>query len=261
MPPPKPTVFCNGRRRICRKCGEIRGRGLTYDICPACGESMICGEPVVKGFSRCQEHGGPNPTKGIFGMPSDLNKFPIVQLAERYQKMVADNRLLSLRASIEVVRGRIAQLAERIDFNDAPDRLYKLDNLWRDYLDAKALDKGTEVVVLETAITNEFDKAKDDYAAWQQMLTALDLDRKLVDSEVKIIKEIKGILTAEDAHDLVAKMLSIILRVFKDEKRKLKQVQYEFIRLIGDRPDGMPTSIDDEEDDEPIELEAVDTNG
>lgn len=190
-------------------------------------------------------------------MPSDLNKFPIIKLADRYRKMVGDNRLLSFRASIEVVRGRIAQLAERIDFNDAPDRMYKIDQLWREYLEAKEIQKGTDMLVLEYAITKQFDLAKDDYAAWQQMLTALDLDRKLVDSEVKIIKEIKGILTAEDAHDLVAKMLSIILRVFNgpEYQKKLRQVQYEFIRMIGDQPEGATY----EDEDDSIDLEADDS--
>jgi hypothetical protein len=68
------------------------------------------------------------------------------------------------------------------------------------------------------------------------MITAIDLDRKLVESEVKVVKEIKAILTAEDAYELIAKILAIILRIFPDDKAKLKQVQYEFTRLIGEQP-------------------------
>jgi hypothetical protein len=105
------------------------------------------------------------------------------------------------------------------------------------------------MIVLIAQLDGEFKKARDDYAAWNQMMTALDLDRKLVDSEVKIYKEMKALLTAEDAHDLVAKMLSIILRVFPHEKKKLRQVQYEFVRLIGDRPiDVQSTEVDEEDE-------------
>lgn len=215
---------------------------------------MICGMPVVKDFSRCQTHQGPNPNKGQYGMQSDLDKFPLVKLAQTYKKMITDARVLSVRASIEVVRGRITQLAERIDFNDAPDRMYKLDKMWREYMDAKGRKSGAEVTVLEHQITAEFDKAHEDYAAWSQMLQALDLDRKLVADEVKIVKEMHAILTAEDARDLVAKMLSIILRVFADDKKGLRQVQYEFVRLIGDHPDTNLPSMD-EEDEDVIDIE------
>jgi hypothetical protein len=89
---------------------------------------------------------------------------------------------------------------------------------------------------LEFQIANQFEKAKKDYAAWQQMILAIDLDRKLVESEVKVVKEIKAILTAEDAYEMIAKILAIILRIFPDDKAKLKQVQYEFTRLIGEQP-------------------------
>lgn len=249
MPPPPPTKFCKARRRLCRVCEMYYPAAHTYDICPECGTSMICGKPVVKDFSECQDHRGPNPNKGNYGMQSDLSKFPIVKLAERYKKMITDGRILSLRASIEVVRGRIAQLAERIDFNDAPDRLYKLDDLWKQYLEAKKYQKGADMVILEKQISNEFASAREDYAAWQQMLQALDLDRKLVDSEVKIVKEMHAILTAEDAHDLIAKLLSIILRVFAKDKKGLRQVQYEFVRLIGDRPGSNFPPMEEEQED------------
>lgn len=254
MPPPKPTRFCGYLRLICKECGEKHPTGgkakkEKAHTCRKCGASMECGKPVVVGFSECQDHRGPNPYKGQFGMQSDLNKFPIVKLAQKYRKIIGDSRILSLRASIEVVRGRIEQLAQRIDFNDAPDRLAKIDGLWRDYMTAKEMDhRGSEMVVLEKQLTAQLDAAREDYAAWNQMLGALDLDRKLVDSEVKIVKELHAILTAEDAYNLVGKMLSIILNVYPNDPKKLRRVQYEFTKLVGDRP----LELGEEESDEDV---------
>lgn len=170
-------------------------------------------------------------------MDKDLRKFPLVRLAEKYMMMRNDSRVLSLRASIEVVRERIAQLAQRIDFEDAPDRMFKVGKLWAEYMEAKDLDKRVDMVILERDITLQFAKAREDYMAWEQMMQAMDLDRKLVDSEIKVVKEIRGILTAEDAYQLVAKMLAVITEVFPNEKEKLRQVQFRFSRLIGDHPD------------------------
>ena len=254
MPPPKPTKFCGHFMRTCRQCGYKFPHRDEKPNCPQCGVDRKCGKPVVKDFSECQDHGGPNPYSGKYGMQEDLNKFPIVKLAQRYRSVLGDSRILSLRASIEVVRGRIAQLAERIDFNDAPDRLVKLHNLWADYVHAKDADKRADMVILEKQIPEQFDAAREDYLSWKQMLDAMDLDRKLVDSEIKVVKELHAIITAEDAYDLMAKVLSIILRVFPEDKRKLRQVQYEFVRLIGDRPINL---VDPEPDDDTLEVEDI----
>lgn len=260
MPPPKPTRFCTARRRVCRQCEKRYPQFHTNDVCMECGESMICGAATVKGFSECQNHRGPNPNKGQYGMDHDLNKFPIVKLAERYRAVVKDARILSLRGAIEVIRQRIANLAERIDMKDAPDRMARLNKYWVDYLQAKNDMDNAGMTVLQKQITEEFERGHDDYAAWNAMVQALDLERKLVGDEVKIIKEVRGILTAEDAHELVAKMLSIILRVFRDDKVKLRQVKYEFIRMIGDTPTmdaSEPLGDEDEQEDDVINVQEL----
>lgn len=228
-------VLCKELRRQCRNCGYKHGLHDENQLCSQCGTDRTCNKPTVPNFRYCAAHGGPIPSRGKYGKDRFVS-FPLVKLAERYGKMLKDARMLSVRASIEVVRGRIQQLAERIDFNDAPDRLEKLSELWDEYMDAKKAGKSLELIKLEMKLSSQFDKARADYAAWEQMMLAIDLDRKLVESEVKVVKEIKAILTAEDAYELIAKILAIILRIFPDDKLKLKQVQYEFTKLIGDQP-------------------------
>lgn len=141
--------------------------------------------------------------------------------------------MLSLQSSITVVRARIEQLAERIDENNAPDRLAKIAKLWQEYVDEPST---TERLKIQAKITTQINRATTDFAAWEQLMLAMELDRKLVESEVKVVKDIRAILTAEDAYELVAKLLAIILRVFPDDPKKLMQVQYEFSKLIGDKP-------------------------
>jgi hypothetical protein len=168
-----------------------------------------------------------------------MSRFPIVKLAEKVAKMQQDGRLLSVKTSIEVVRGRILQLAGRIDFNDAPDRMNKLHELWEEFEDAHDRGKASDELVLMDKIHKEFQKAREDYAVWRQMFEALDLDSKLVEREVKVVKEIRAILTAEDAYDMITKLLGIITRYVTDPKT-LKAIQYEFTRLIGERPSDYP---------------------
>lgn len=164
------------------------------------------------------------------------SQFPLTRLAASYNRMMKDGRVLSNRQSLEIVRRRIEQLAERIDLNDAPDRMEKMGELWGKYI--ACLDRGqaAEAHVFRLQLNEEFEKAYHDYAAWKQMFDALDLDRKMVESEVKVLREIKAILTAEDAYELTAKLTAAVIRVVDDPK-KLKQVQYEFTRIIGESGD------------------------
>ena len=164
------------------------------------------------------------------------SSFPLTRLAAKYNQMTGDGRVLSNRRAIEIVRMRIQQLAARIDLNEAPDRMARLSQLWSEYITAKRGGHSVDVVKIESVLDAEFEKAYHDYAAWKQMFEALALDSKMVESEVKIVKEIKAIITAEDAYELSAKLLAAVMRVVDDPK-KLKQVQYEFTRLIGESSD------------------------
>ena len=91
-------------------------------------------------------------------------------------------------------------------------------------------------------IGTEFEKAYHDYAAWNQVFTALDLDSKMVEKEAKIAKDLHAILTAEDAYKLVAKVQAAIISSINQEPEVpdrvkahfLKRIEYEFTRIIGE---------------------------
>jgi len=187
------------------------------------------------------------------------SQFALTRLASSYNRMMKDGRVLSNRQSLEIVRRRIEQLAERIDINDAPDRMEKINELWIKYTGLLDRDQHTEAHLTRKELDEEFEKAYHDYAAWKQMFEALDLHRTLVESEVKIAKDMHAILTAEDAYEMIAQIFAIILRI-EDSPKKLKRYQYELTRLIGegsvieaeasdpdDRDPGGPDPVDREE--------------
>lgn len=173
------------------------------------------------------------------------SSFPITRLASKYAQMQRDGRILSNRASIDIVRARVAQLAERIDLNDAPDRMARIKQLWDEY--TSKLDGGMDIEAhsVRLRLDTEFEKQTNDYAAWKQMLEVLDLDSKLVEREVKIVKEIQAILTAEDAYQLAAKLLGAVINAVDDPKA-IKRIQFDFTRIIGENPDRRSGSGSDE---------------
>lgn len=233
-------MLCQAFCKNCKKCGWRVGYGKRQAKCPDCGNDLHCPNQAVKGYTLCQTHGGPAPHRGWYGKGKLVNgsgsQFPITRLAAKYNQSQKDGRLLSNRAAVEIIDARVLQLAERIDVDDAPDRLNLLYTVWQEYQEAKHLGRKADEIGKEKQLEGLFEKARTDYEAWNQMMTALDLRRRMIESEVKVLKEIKAIMTAEDAYELTAKLLAAVMRVV-DDPTKLKQVQYEFTRIIGEPGD------------------------
>lgn len=168
------------------------------------------------------------------------SQFALTRLASTYLKQTTDGRILSNRASIEVIRDRIVELVRRAEENYAPDRIATLQKLWVEFLEAG--DDKLEEIKIRNQITEEFEAAYHDYKAWEQIFQALDLDSKLVEREAKIAKDLHAILTAEDAYKLTAKLLGAIIAAVQQQPEipdhakstLLKRVEYEFTRIIGE---------------------------
>ena len=161
------------------------------------------------------------------------SSFAITRLAAKRNDLRKNGVYLSNQRSIEIVRGRIEQLVERIDKNKAPDRLKILAKLWKEFRVKERTPEGPFVAVL---IDKAFEAAFHDYAAWEQMFDVLRLDKDLIESEVKIVKDMHAMLSAEDAYTLVADIFGVIMNI-EDDPVKLKRYQYELTRLIGERSD------------------------
>lgn len=174
------------------------------------------------------------------------SSFPLTRLAAKYNEMKKDGKILSNRHSIDIINHRVGQLVERIDLNDAPDRLNQIQKLWEKMRELERSEKIVEAMVIKNRIDDLFEKAREDWMAWEQMFSALDLSRKMVESEVKIAKEMQAILTAEDAYELVSQLLASVISIVNDPNQ-LKQIQHEFVKIVGDKPLG----------DEAIDVEVV----
>lgn len=159
--------------------------------------------------------------------------------AKKYALMMQDRRVMSHRSAIDVIDARVLELMERVDADEAPERMRRLCRLWADLKEARRNEKAGDVASILGAMDAEFEKAYHDYAAWEQITELFDLRRKLVDSEIKVVKELKAILTAEQAYKLVAKLLAVCIRVVKDPKQ-LRQINYEFSKIIGEHD--LPTA-------------------
>lgn len=238
---------CEKNKRNCSNC-KWQADGDRPAVCPQCGTNMRCGNDAVVGYRFCSVHGGPAPSRNFYGTGSMTtgaqSSFPLTRLAAKYNQMLTDGRVLSNRASIDIIDTRIKQLLERVDVNEAPERVAKLYGLWTEYSEALGNGRNAEAMALSKKLDDEFEKIYHDYQAWKQILEALDLRGRQVEREVKILKDIRAVITAEDAYQMNAKLLAAVIRVLGDDPKKLKQVQYEFSRIIGESSDRVTETID-----------------
>lgn len=158
------------------------------------------------------------------------SRYQLFRLAAKWREMQKDGRLLSNRRAVELVEERIVQLLDRIDVNEAPERVSKLYRTWQKYRkeknDLKKYDLAQE-------LDDIFEAAFHDYKAWEQTFEALDLRRKLIESEVKVIKDLKAMMTMEDAYEMIAQMTAIFLSI-EDDPKKIRRFQQEVVKLTGD---------------------------
>lgn len=235
------NVKCPAVKSNCHDCQ--RRNVERSENCAQCGADLHCRKYCVPGYNRCEDHGGPSPKRNFYGRGTIVSgassQFPITRLAARYNKMMTDGRVLSNRQAIDVLDTRIVQLLERVDVNDAPDRMKRLVELWNEYTDNLDNGRSAEAHAGRKQIEAEFEKAYHDYMAWEQMFTALDYRRKMVESEVKVLTAIKAIITVEDARNLQAQLLAAVMRVIGDDPHSMKRIQYEFARISGDVSDAV----------------------
>lgn len=243
---------CQGFVHTCRKCEKWHYDSDRSETCE-CGEDRHCRRDAVVGYKWCDQHGGPAPARGFYGMgrgivSGDKSSFPLTRLAAKYNEARSNGVILSNRAVLEVLQERLVQLLDRIDTADAPERWAKLNDLWHEFMIADQTEDHVQQVVLKKEIALAFEAVYHDYMAWEQALKVIDMHRKTVETEVKIFEKIHGILTAEDAYQLVARLAAIVIRIYPEDPKRLKQVQYEFAEVIGEKPDMVNGRFKDEDE-------------
>lgn len=169
-------------------------------------------------------------------MTGEHSSSRLVKLASRHLKLTTDPRYLSNRHSMEIVWHRVEELAKRIEDNQAPERVAHLYQLWTEFRDHEGQGRTVDAIKVKSQIDAEFLKVYHDYNSWTQLFEAVELYRKMAESEVKIAKDLKAMMTAEDGIELVSQLLAIVIQVVNDPIQ-LKRIIYEFRKLVGDSAD------------------------
>lgn len=152
--------------------------------------------------------------------------------------MQNDGEIQTLRPAMGIVSERIQILLTRIADNDSPNRMRTIANAWIHF--KEAVPK-LESFVSQSALAKkwwdkldrEMDRAYHDYEAWQELQKWIEQYRKMLETEVKILKEQDLLISSEEAYNLVAKLLGVIYNTV-DDPEQIREISYHFTQAVGD---------------------------
>lgn len=258
---------CVWTKHTCPKCKKHYEQ--KQEICD-CGYVLRCKKTPIVGLAFCATHsGGKNETRGIRNispnpvihsqsrllreasrMATDqpikkANTFKSEELARRYEELINDPELVALRKPLALINARVLQLLDRVEDGVT-------NNLWEQaievYADLKKAymtsDEG-EVQKNIVILDGIFKRVEDDYKSWAQVFDAIELQRKLSESERKRLIEMKQFITAEEAMEMVKKLTAAIYKNVQDPLT-LRKIIYEFTRVTGSSPRDYNTGFGDE---------------
>ena len=169
------------------------------------------------------------------------SKSMIAKMASKYIDQKKNAFYLLNKNAIDLIDGRIVDLMERIDLEASPDRVKRIIRLWGEF---KAAFPGLRSYFASSpdadraysSLNAEMEAAYHDYNGWTQIFNALELRRKHTESEIKILKDLKVLMTAEDGMELAAQLFAAVVETLRNEPKGQSYIQLirlKFERLTG----------------------------
>jgi hypothetical protein len=206
---------------------------------------------AVKGSPYCYSHS----TRGVKKIRTihKESSLKIVQTAAKYKEIQADPQLSTLGPIQTLLVGRLMQLMERLEENDSPERMKRITDAWNNLKRSapglfRFVRDDKDAVRAYNEIENEINAAFHDYEAWRQVINLSDQLRKLGESRMKILKDMKALMSADEVFEMAGMLLAAVANII-DDPTKLEAIATEFASILGEDfargPDERGTEIID----------------
>lgn len=167
-------------------------------------------------------------------------------LKSRYEDGLRDPHLVTLRSEIALLDSRIQQLTANVSDGDSDFLWKKVSSLWRSYVGAvdTANEKSKSRLFLE--INALVEEGGEERQAWTEIITLIEVRRRLVDAEQRRMVTSKQMVTVEQAMLMVTASIAALQEVvflYADTttaRHILRDAQIYYKRLISVGPDSQP---------------------
>lgn len=181
---------------------------------------------------RCYRHGGATPA-GIASPQYKTGRYSKVlpaRLLETYERSISDNELLVQRDDIAIVDSRLAELLARLDSGESGANWKRALTEYAALQDALDGVDPAGVRAALAALGGAIRRGLADYAVWAEVSEALELRRRLVESERKRLVQLSQMITVEQAMVYSTAILSLV-KENVDDPRVLARISDGLRRL------------------------------
>lgn len=178
-----------------------------------------CGHLAMQGQQVCHMHGGKTP-RGL-AAPSwqhgRYSKALPAGLGAAYERARTDGELIALRDELALVDARLTALLESLTSGGGAEAWERLSAAWRRLEraptgDAGQLERAAALRVIHDLIVAGAAEA----SVWSEVYDALELRRRLADTERKRLEALRATITAQEAMALIGTLAASVKRHVTD---------------------------------------------
>jgi hypothetical protein len=177
-----------------------------------------CRRSAMIGKHVCMMHGGKTPT----GLASPNTKHGLRSrympkgLLPKYQAALADPALLEQTRNLALTEARIGDLLEQLDAAGGRARWEALSELHTRMELSLPIDTHAELRNALDELGSIIQAGRSDYEHWDALLTTMDLQRKIADTERKRIQAAEQSIPVTSLMLFMANLQDVLLRNIED---------------------------------------------
>lgn len=208
--------------------GQRNTKGQT--ICGAkTRRGVPCPSTKIRANGRCRMHGGNSPSGPNHPNFKDgrYSQDLPTRLAARYQTARADPDLIVLKDEIALVDVRISQLLSRIGKDDSGELWKRVGDAFTKFKGAQARQDTAGAIAALDDLDKLIGKGLGDWAIWKEINEAIEIRRKLSESEQKRLVTLQQFITVEKAMlliGLISGSVSSIIRKYVTDQVALSNI-------------------------------------
>ena len=218
---------CGAPTKSCWKCGyRYPGGRLDIKKCPKCKTPRPCRNDKTMGNGRCRMHGGPARRGADHPNATNLrySKYAPDKIVERYETMVNDPKMLTLREEIGLVRARISELLENVRDGESEETWKSLMTELQSMRKARDSENVKNMAKALNAMETLIERGSSAKESWDELGSHMDRLSRLITLERRHIIAMRYLMTAEDVAILFTQVIQILTIRMKNEDERRKVV-------------------------------------
>jgi hypothetical protein len=191
-----------------------------------------CNAFPIAGMDVCKNHGG-KALKGISApgyKHGRYSKYLPKRMLKSYHEALSDKELLQLRDTIATLDARIVDLMQRVDIGEAGVLWAQAKSAYGELvIGLRGWDDRRTTNAL-AVLSDVLGRGSTDYAAWNEVLSAMEQRRRMVETERRRLVDMQQMITAEQATTLY-RALTLAIQENVPDSAQLRRIQEAFIRI------------------------------